>query len=56
MPKAIGGGIAYGKQDTGGASKVLLMVNGKSAVRVFLCKMDKQHGFPLQVLGLRESM
>ena len=31
-PKAICGGIAYGKQDTGDASKVPLMVNGKSVV------------------------
>ena len=30
--KAIGGGIAYGKQDTGGASKVPLMVKAESAV------------------------
>ena len=31
-PKAISGGTAYGKQGTGGASKVLLMDNEESAV------------------------
>ena len=31
-PKAICGGTAYGKQDTGGASKVPLMVNMESVV------------------------
>ena len=30
--KAISSGTAYGKQDTGGASKVLLMVNRESAL------------------------
>ena len=31
-PKAIGGGTAYGKQDEGSVSKVLLMVNRESVV------------------------
>ena len=31
-PKAISDGTAYGKQDTGGASKVPLMVNRESVV------------------------
>ena len=31
-PKAKGGGTAYGKQDTGGANKVPLMVNKESMV------------------------
>ena len=31
-PKAISGGTTYGKQDTGGASKVPLMVNREIAV------------------------
>ena len=31
-PKATGGGIAYGKEDAGGVSKVPLMVNRESTV------------------------
>ena len=31
-PKITSGGTAYGKQDTGGVSKVLLMVNRESTV------------------------
>ena len=33
--KAIGGGTTYGKQDTGGASKVLLMGHKANAVLSF---------------------
>ena len=34
-PKAISSGIAYGKQDTGGVSKVLLMGHKESTVLSF---------------------
>ena len=34
-PKTIGGGTAYGKQDTGGVSKVLLMVHKENVVPSF---------------------
>ena len=34
-PKAIGGGIAYGKHGAGGASKVPLMVHRESVVLSF---------------------
>ena len=34
-PKTIGGGTAYGKEDTGGASKVPLMGHRESAVLSF---------------------
>ena len=34
-PKTIGGGTAYGKQDTSGASKVPLMGHRESMVLIF---------------------
>ena len=55
-PNTTGGGTDYGKQDTGGVSKVSLMGHKESAMFSFSCRIDKQSRFPLQVLGLRASM
>ena len=52
-PKTMGGGTAYGKQDTGDASKVPLMVCREIAVRVFSCKIDKQHGVSTLNVGIK---